>query len=71
MGSNTMINPDNIDKNDPKDVQLEDEDIMYDIALSVEDIDKRLFQRRLMGNLEKFVGGREYGEDLRLLTRTI
>ncbi|GJY56641.1 hypothetical protein Tco_0455756 [Tanacetum coccineum] len=50
MGSNTMayiirqvksssivkINPDGVDKNDPKDVQLEDEDIMYDIALSVE-----------------------------------
>ncbi|GKE43628.1 hypothetical protein Tco_1470912, partial [Tanacetum coccineum] len=50
MGSNTMayiirqvksssivkINPDSIDKNDPNDVQLEDEDFMYDIALSVE-----------------------------------
>ncbi|GJS36382.1 hypothetical protein Tco_0534764 [Tanacetum coccineum] len=50
MGSNTMtyiirqvkslsivkINPDSVDKNDLKDVQLEDEDIMYDIALSVE-----------------------------------
>ncbi|GJR54571.1 hypothetical protein Tco_1405092 [Tanacetum coccineum] len=33
------INQDNIDKNDPKDVQLEDEDIMYDIALSVEPLD--------------------------------
>nr|GEZ32669.1 hypothetical protein [Tanacetum cinerariifolium] len=34
-------------------------------------IDKQLFQRRLMRNLEKFVGGKEYGEDLRLLKRTI
>ncbi|GKB70173.1 malonate--CoA ligase [Tanacetum coccineum] len=48
MGSNTMayiirqlkssstvkINPDSVDKNDPKDVQLEDEDIIYDITLS-------------------------------------
>ncbi|GKA22537.1 hypothetical protein Tco_0708499 [Tanacetum coccineum] len=30
-------------------------------------IDKRLFQKRLMRNLEKFVGGREYKEELRLL----
>ncbi|GJY96733.1 hypothetical protein Tco_0513643 [Tanacetum coccineum] len=37
----------------------------------IQDIDKRLLQRRLMQNLEKFVGGREYGEDLRLLERTI
>ncbi|GKB10424.1 hypothetical protein Tco_0844347 [Tanacetum coccineum] len=37
----------------------------------VQDIDKRLFERRLMRNLEKFVGGREYGNDLRLLERTI
>ncbi|GKD43219.1 hypothetical protein Tco_1267864 [Tanacetum coccineum] len=35
----------------------------------IQDIDKQLFQRRLMRNLEKFVDGREYGEDLRLLTR--
>ncbi|GJV30932.1 hypothetical protein Tco_1391332 [Tanacetum coccineum] len=34
-------------------------------------IDKQLFQRRLIRNLEKFIGGREYGEDLRLLERTI
>ncbi|GJT76609.1 hypothetical protein Tco_1043334 [Tanacetum coccineum] len=34
----------------------------------IQDIDKQLFQRRLMQNLEKFVGGREYGEDLKLLT---
>nr|GEW74789.1 hypothetical protein [Tanacetum cinerariifolium] len=37
----------------------------------VQDIDKQLYQRRLMRNLEKFVGGRPYGEDLRLLERTI
>ncbi|GJY86464.1 hypothetical protein Tco_0500490 [Tanacetum coccineum] len=37
----------------------------------VQDIDKQLYQRRLMRNLEKFVGGRVYGNDLRLLERTI
>ncbi|GJX64690.1 hypothetical protein Tco_0299033 [Tanacetum coccineum] len=37
----------------------------------IQDIDKQLFQRRLMRNLEKFAGGREYGEDLRLLEWTI
>ncbi|GKD81006.1 hypothetical protein Tco_1347845, partial [Tanacetum coccineum] len=37
----------------------------------VQDIDKQLFERRLMRNLEKFIGGREYGNDLRLLERTI
>ncbi|GKA89341.1 hypothetical protein Tco_0811153 [Tanacetum coccineum] len=37
----------------------------------VQDIDKQLYQRRLMRNLEKFIGGREYGNDLRLLERTI
>ncbi|GJW01270.1 hypothetical protein Tco_1556521 [Tanacetum coccineum] len=37
----------------------------------IQDIDKQLFQRRLMRNLEKFVGRREYGEHLRLLTRII
>ncbi|GKD07388.1 hypothetical protein Tco_1187073 [Tanacetum coccineum] len=37
----------------------------------VQDIDKQLYQRRLMRNLEKFVGGREYMNDLRLLERTI
>ncbi|GJT56427.1 retrovirus-related pol polyprotein from transposon TNT 1-94 [Tanacetum coccineum] len=33
--------------------------------------DQRLFERRLMRNLEKFIGGREYGNDFRLLERTI
>ncbi|GJS92160.1 hypothetical protein Tco_0997956 [Tanacetum coccineum] len=37
----------------------------------IQDIDKQLFQRKLMQNLEKFVSGREYGNDLRLLERTI
>nr|GEW54996.1 hypothetical protein [Tanacetum cinerariifolium] len=37
----------------------------------VQDIDKQLYQRRLMRNLQKFVGGRVYGNDLRLLERTI
>ncbi|GJW75682.1 hypothetical protein Tco_0135052 [Tanacetum coccineum] len=37
----------------------------------IQDIEKQLFQRRLMRNLEKFIGGREYGNDLRLLERTI
>ncbi|GJR79651.1 hypothetical protein Tco_0150436 [Tanacetum coccineum] len=34
-------------------------------------IDKKLRDRRLMCSLEKFVGGRPYGGDLRLLRRTI
>nr|GEX57967.1 hypothetical protein [Tanacetum cinerariifolium] len=37
----------------------------------IQDIENQLFQRRLMRNLKKFVGGREYEEDLRLLDRTI
>nr|GEV26668.1 hypothetical protein [Tanacetum cinerariifolium] len=36
-----------------------------------EDIDRQLLEKRLMGSLENFVGGKEYGEDLRLLHRTI
>ncbi|GKA49880.1 hypothetical protein Tco_0742953 [Tanacetum coccineum] len=34
-------------------------------------IDQLLVERRLMRSLEKFVGGRDYEEDLRLLRRTI
>ncbi|GJV62544.1 hypothetical protein Tco_1473372 [Tanacetum coccineum] len=34
-------------------------------------IDKKLRYRRLMRNLEKFIGGRPYGRDLWLLERTI
>nr|GEV74201.1 reverse transcriptase domain-containing protein [Tanacetum cinerariifolium] len=39
--------------------------------VTIQDIDKQLYQRRLIQNLEKFIGGREYGNDLRLLERTI
>ncbi|GKD85926.1 hypothetical protein Tco_1357080 [Tanacetum coccineum] len=39
--------------------------------IMVKDIDRRLLKRRLMRSLEKFIGGRYYGEDLRLLQRTI
>ncbi|GKE72357.1 hypothetical protein Tco_1534398 [Tanacetum coccineum] len=39
--------------------------------IMIKDIDRQLLDRRLMRSLEKFVGGREYGEDLRLLQRTI
>ncbi|GKD05434.1 hypothetical protein Tco_1180408 [Tanacetum coccineum] len=34
-------------------------------------IDQQLFERRLQRNLEKFIGGREYGNDFRLLERII
>ncbi|GKE59627.1 hypothetical protein Tco_1498812 [Tanacetum coccineum] len=37
----------------------------------IQDIDKQLRDRRLMRSLEKFVGGREYRENFRLLERTI
>ncbi|GJZ44415.1 hypothetical protein Tco_0591670 [Tanacetum coccineum] len=37
----------------------------------IQDIDKQLRDERLIRSLEKFVGVREYGEDLRLLERTI
>nr|GEU98894.1 hypothetical protein [Tanacetum cinerariifolium]GEV66926.1 hypothetical protein [Tanacetum cinerariifolium] len=37
----------------------------------VQDIDKQLYEQRLMRNLEKFVGGKEYVDDLRLLERII
>ncbi|GJX81329.1 hypothetical protein Tco_0330810 [Tanacetum coccineum] len=39
--------------------------------IMVKAIDKLLFERRLMRNLEKFVGGRDYENDLRLLEQTI
>ncbi|GJX79284.1 hypothetical protein Tco_0327433 [Tanacetum coccineum] len=41
------------------------------VRVMIQDIDKQLRDRRLMRSLEKFVGGREYKEDLRLLERTI
>ncbi|GJV03423.1 hypothetical protein Tco_1336992 [Tanacetum coccineum] len=37
----------------------------------IKDINKLLKERRMMRSLEKFVGGRIYGTDLRLLQRTI
>ncbi|GJV73889.1 hypothetical protein Tco_1493884 [Tanacetum coccineum] len=37
----------------------------------IKDIDRQLLNRRLMRSLEKFIGGREYEEDLRLLQWTI
>ncbi|GJX72798.1 hypothetical protein Tco_0311393 [Tanacetum coccineum] len=39
--------------------------------IMIKAIDKKLLERRLMRSLEKFAGGRDYGEDLRLLQRTI
>ncbi|GKF00970.1 hypothetical protein Tco_0027893, partial [Tanacetum coccineum] len=39
--------------------------------IMIKEIDQQLFERRLMRNLEKFVGGREYGNDFRLFERTI
>nr|GFD28162.1 hypothetical protein [Tanacetum cinerariifolium] len=39
--------------------------------IMIKAIDKHLYERRLMRNLEKSVGGREYGEDFRLLERII
>ncbi|GJZ35965.1 hypothetical protein Tco_0581782 [Tanacetum coccineum] len=39
--------------------------------IMVKEIDRQLRERRLMSSLEKFVGGRHYGEDRRLLQRTI
>ncbi|GKD09875.1 hypothetical protein Tco_1189560 [Tanacetum coccineum] len=37
----------------------------------IKDINKLLKERRMMRNLEKFVGGRLYGTDLGLLQRTM
>ncbi|GKB57904.1 hypothetical protein Tco_0914090 [Tanacetum coccineum] len=39
--------------------------------IMIKAIDKQLYERRLMRNLEKFVGGKEYEEDFRLLERAI
>ncbi|GJY73357.1 hypothetical protein Tco_0477788 [Tanacetum coccineum] len=39
--------------------------------IMIKAIDQQLFERRLIRNLEKFVGGREYGNDFRLLEQTI
>nr|GFC13053.1 hypothetical protein [Tanacetum cinerariifolium] len=45
--------------------------VMKRSRIMIKAIDKLLFERRLMHNLEKFVGGCDYGNDLRLLERTI
>ncbi|GKD12696.1 hypothetical protein Tco_1197103 [Tanacetum coccineum] len=39
--------------------------------IMIKAIDKLLLERRLMRSLEKFVGGRDYEEDLKLLEQTI
>nr|GEW53811.1 hypothetical protein [Tanacetum cinerariifolium] len=39
--------------------------------IMVKDIDRQLLERRLMRSLEKLIGEREYGKDLRLLQQTI
>ncbi|GJV31480.1 hypothetical protein Tco_1391880, partial [Tanacetum coccineum] len=39
--------------------------------IMIKAIDQQLLGRRLMRNLEKFIGGREYRNDFRLLERTI
>ncbi|GKD34013.1 hypothetical protein Tco_1249522, partial [Tanacetum coccineum] len=39
--------------------------------IMIKPIDKQLKERRMMRRLEKFVGGRDYRTDLRLLQRTI
>ncbi|GKB50790.1 hypothetical protein Tco_0901543 [Tanacetum coccineum] len=39
--------------------------------IMIKAIDQQLFERRLMRNLKKFAGGREYGNDFRLLEWTI
>ncbi|GJT37806.1 RNA-directed DNA polymerase, eukaryota, reverse transcriptase zinc-binding domain protein [Tanacetum coccineum] len=39
--------------------------------IMMKDIDRQLLERRLMKSLGKFIGGREYEEDLRLLQRII
>ncbi|GJZ81930.1 hypothetical protein Tco_0646924 [Tanacetum coccineum] len=39
--------------------------------IMIKAIDKMQLERRLMRNLEKFVGGREYREDFKLFERTI
>nr|GEU39177.1 retrovirus-related Pol polyprotein from transposon TNT 1-94 [Tanacetum cinerariifolium] len=39
--------------------------------IMIKAIDQQLFERRLMRNLEKFVRGKEYENDFRLLERTI
>ncbi|GJV27840.1 hypothetical protein Tco_1384288 [Tanacetum coccineum] len=40
-------------------------------SIMIKAIDQQLFERRLMRNLEKFIGGRDYGNDFRLFERII
>nr|GEW29665.1 hypothetical protein [Tanacetum cinerariifolium] len=40
-------------------------------CIMIKQIDKQMLQRRIMRSLQKFVGGREYGTDVRLLQQTI
>nr|GFD53451.1 hypothetical protein [Tanacetum cinerariifolium] len=35
----------------------------------IKDIDRQLLDKRLMRSLKKFIGGRKYGEDFRLLQK--
>ncbi|GJY28886.1 hypothetical protein Tco_0404653 [Tanacetum coccineum] len=39
--------------------------------IMIKDIDQQLLNRRIMRSLEKFVSGRDFGTDYRLLQRTI
>ncbi|GJY69579.1 hypothetical protein Tco_0472561 [Tanacetum coccineum] len=39
--------------------------------IMIKAIDKQLIERRMMRSLKKFVSGRHYGTNLRLLQRTI
>ncbi|GJV39690.1 hypothetical protein Tco_1418130 [Tanacetum coccineum] len=39
--------------------------------IMIKQIDEQMLERRIMKSLEKFVGGREYGTDVRLLQQTI
>ncbi|GKC00059.1 hypothetical protein Tco_0986195, partial [Tanacetum coccineum] len=39
--------------------------------IMIKDINQQLLHRRIMRNLEKFVGRRDYGTDYRLLQRTL
>ncbi|GKF66956.1 hypothetical protein Tco_0193473, partial [Tanacetum coccineum] len=39
--------------------------------IMIKAIGQQLLERRIMRSLEKFVGGRDYGTDIRLLQRTV
>nr|GEV50002.1 hypothetical protein [Tanacetum cinerariifolium] len=45
--------------------------VKYKAATMIQDIDKRLKTRRIMKSLERFIGGRLYEGDFRMLQRTI